>query len=95
MNRTRLGLILAAGALSAMMSVAAPFAHADKAAEHKIKSQCSEAGGTYTTVVKSNPNVKGSQRFSTCAYNDNEGNPYTDYYADGTYYGTRNGHPPT
>jgi hypothetical protein len=93
MNRTVLEII-AVAAVAAMMSVATPIANAEKLSEKTIKSECKDAGGTYTTVVKSNPNVKGSQRFSTCSYNDNEGNAYTDYYVDGTYSSTHKGHPP-
>jgi len=94
MNSRVLGMIAAATAVAALMSVATPVANAEKLSEKTIKSECKDAGGTYTTVVKGNPNVKGSQRFSTCSYNDNEGNAYTDYYVDGTYSSTHKGHPP-
>ena len=94
MNSTLISLIAAATAIGALMSVATPIAAADKISEKTIKSECKDAGGTYTTVVKSGPMTKGSQRFSTCAYKDNEGNAYTDYYVDGTYSSTHKGHPP-
>jgi hypothetical protein len=92
MRSTVLEIIAAATAVAALMSVATPIANAEKLSEKTIKSECKDAGGTYTTVVKGDSN--GSQRFSTCAYNDNEGNAYTDYYVDGTYSSTHKGHPP-
>ena len=51
--------------------------------ESTIKSECADAGGTYSTVVK------GSFRYSTCSYQDIDGNGYTDYYLNGSYYSTR------
>jgi hypothetical protein len=72
----------AAIALGAVFAATAPIAHAEKISEKTIKSECSSAGGTYSSVVK------GGTRFSTCDYKDNEGNGYRDYYADGSYYST-------
>jgi hypothetical protein len=85
MKRVRLGSILASAVVSvgAIAALTAPAAHADKIPEKQIKSECADAGGTYTTTVQ------GGTRFSTCTYKDNEGNKFRDYYADGGYYSTR------
>ena len=85
MQLSRLGALSAAAAIAvgAVITAAAPIANAEKISEKTIKSECSSAGGSYSTVVK------GGTRFSTCDYKDNEGNGYRDYYADGSYYSTR------
>ncbi|HKP41098.1 hypothetical protein [Mycobacterium sp.] len=85
MHRSRFVSFASAAAISlgAVFAATAPIAHAEKIPEKTIKSECSSAGGTYTSVVK------GGTRFSTCDYKDNEGNGYRDYYADGSYYSTR------
>lgn len=85
MRLSRLGTLTAAGAiaLGALVSATAPIANAEKINEKTIKSECSSAGGSYTTTVKQ------GMRFSTCDYKDNEGNGYRDYYANGEYYSTR------
>jgi spore coat protein U-like protein len=85
MPLSRLGALTAAGAIAfgALVSATAPIANAEKISEKTIKSECSSAGGTYTSIVK------GGTRFSTCDYRDNEGNGFRDYYADGSYYSTR------
>jgi len=85
MHASRLGALTAATAIAfgALISATAPIANAEKISEKTIKSECSSAGGSYSTVVK------GGTRFSTCDYKDNEGNGYRDYYADGSYYSTR------
>jgi hypothetical protein len=84
--RTRflIGASLAAVALAtgAMSSVASPVAHAKPISEKTIKKECKDAGGTYGTTVKQ------GTRFSTCSYNDIDGDNYVDYYADGNYYST-------
>jgi hypothetical protein len=85
MAYSRLGTLTAAGAIAfaALISATAPIANAEKISEKTIKSECSSAGGSYTSVVKQ------GMRFSTCSYKDNEGNGFRDYYADGSYYSTR------
>jgi hypothetical protein len=85
MHASRLGSLTAAAAVAfgALISATAPIANAEKISEKTIKSECSSAGGSYSSVVK------GGTRFSTCDYKDNEGNGYRDYYADGSYYSTR------
>ena len=85
MRLSRLSALTAAGAVAigALISATAPIANAEKINEKTIKSECSSAGGSYTSVVK------GGTRFSTCDYKDNEGNGYRDYYANGEYYSTR------
>ena len=85
MHASRLGALTAATAIAfgALISATAPIANAEKINEKTIKSECSSAGGTYTSVVK------GGTRFSTCDYKDNEGNGFRDYYANGSYYSTR------
>jgi hypothetical protein len=85
MHASRLGSLTAAAAVAfgALISATAPVANAEKNSEETIKSECSSAGGSYSSVVK------GGTRFSTCDYKDNEGNGYRDYYADGSYYSTR------
>jgi hypothetical protein len=85
MQLSRVGALSAATAiaLGALLSATAPIANAEKISEKTIKSECSSAGGSYTSVVK------GGTRFSTCDYKDNEGNGFRDYYADGSYYSTR------
>lgn len=85
MGLSRLSALTAAGAIAfgALFSATAPIANAEKITEKTIKSECSSAGGTYTTTVK------GGTRFSTCDYKDNEGNGFRDYYNNGTYYSTR------
>lgn len=85
MGLSRLSALTAAGAIAfgALISATAPIANAEKITEKTIKSECSSAGGTYTTTVK------GGTRFSTCDYKDNEGNGFRDYYNNGTYYSTR------
>ena len=75
--------VVAAAAMGALLTLTAPVAHAEKLSEKTIKSDCSSAGGTYTTTTKEGP------RFSTCTYKDNEGNKFRDYYQDGGYYSTR------
>ena len=82
---SRLATLTAAGAIAfaALISATAPIANAEKVSEKTIKSECSSAGGSYTSVVKQ------GMRFSTCSYKDNEGNGFRDYYADGSYYSTR------
>ena len=85
MHASRLGALTAdtSIAFGALISATAPIANAEKISEKTIKSECSSAGGSYSSVVK------GGTRFSTCDYKDNEGNGYRDYYADGSYYSTR------
>jgi hypothetical protein len=85
MALSRLGTLTAAGAIAfaALISATAPIANAEKVSEKTIKSECSSAGGSYTSVVKQ------GMRFSTCTYKDNEGKGFRDYYADGSYYSTR------
>lgn len=85
MHASRLGALTAAAAIAfgALISATAPIANAEKVSEKTIKSECSSAGGSYSSVVK------GGTRFSTCDYKDNEGNGYRDYYANGSYYSTR------
>lgn len=85
MPLSRLGALTAAGAIAfgALVSATVPIANAEKISEKTIKSECSSAGGTYTSIVK------GGTRYSTCDYKDNEGNGFRDYYADGSYYSTR------
>jgi hypothetical protein len=79
---------LAAGAFAAgALALTAPAANAQPIGEKTIKSECKDAGGTYSTAVKGNQSL-GFTRFSACTYKDNEGNPSTDYYANGEYYGT-------
>ena len=80
---------IAAGAIAAgALTLTAPAAHADKIPEKTIKSECKDAGGSYTT------SKSGGSRFSACSYKDNEGNQSTDYYMDGGYYSTKPGGPP-
>ena len=85
MRLSRLSALTAAGAIAfgALISATAPIANAEKITEKTIKSECSSAGGSYSTTVK------GGTRFSTCDYKDNEGNGYRDYYNNGEYYSTR------
>jgi len=85
MHASRLGALTAdtSIAFGALISATAPIANAEKISEKTIKSECSSAGGSYSSVVK------GGTRFSTCDYKDNEGNGYRDYYANGSYYSTR------
>ena len=85
MRITRIGALSTAAAigLGVLISATAPVANAEKINEKTIKSECSSAGGSYSTTVK------GGMRFSTCDYKDNEGNGYRDYYANGEYYSTR------
>jgi hypothetical protein len=84
MRLSRIGVLTTAAtiAVSALLSVTAPVANAEKIPEKTIKSECKSAGGTYSSVVK------GGTRFSTCDYKDIGGNGYRDYYADGEYYST-------
>jgi hypothetical protein len=67
----------------AMVTVAGAPASALRISEKTIRSECKNAGGTYSTVV-----YQGT-RFSTCTYQDYYGDWYRDYYADGEYYSTR------
>ena len=85
MRLSRFSALTAASAVAfgAVISATAPIANAEKINEKTIKSECSSAGGSYSTTVK------GGTRFSTCDYKDNEGNGYRDYYNNGEYYSTR------
>jgi hypothetical protein len=85
MELSRLSALAAAGvmAFGALISATAPIANAEKINEKTIKSECSSAGGSYTSITKN------GSRFSTCTYKDNEGNGFRDYYENGTYYSTR------
>lgn len=66
-------------ALGAFLATASA-AEAQPIKESTIKSECKDAGGTYST------SVKGGTRFSTCSYRDISGDLNVDYYANGEYY---------
>ena len=90
MRRLPLRSLVGAGVLAtAALVLAAPAASAKPIAESTIRSECRAAGGTYMSTVLSLPDGSGSMRFSTCQYQDISGNRYTDYYAGGEYYSTR------
>ena len=81
MNIPRLRSILAAAAMTvAALTLSAPAANAgEKIPEKTIKSECKEAGGTYSTTVE------GSNRHSSCTYKDIKGNGWVDMYTNGKY----------
>jgi hypothetical protein len=71
---------IAFGVLSAVM---APAAQAQPISETTIKSECKQAGGTYSTA-----NAGADMRWSGCTYKAADGTTYTDNYANGNYTGT-------
>jgi hypothetical protein len=85
LKRCLVGAVITAGAIAvgATMTVTAPAAHAQRLSENTIKSECKEAGGTYSTEA-----TKSGIRNSTCTYMDIDGDSWTDYYLDGEYEGT-------
>ena len=68
-------------ASTAMMSTIAT-AEAKPIKETTIKSECKDAGGTYSS------GTLAGDRLSYCRYRDNEGNPHVDGYINGEYTGT-------
>jgi hypothetical protein len=75
--------LMAAGVIAlGAMSATPPIANAAPQTEAQIKQGCKEAGGSYAT------STSNGHRYSACAYNDINGDPYTDTYTDGTYTGT-------
>ena len=87
-KQSRVTTLIGAGAmaLGALMAATAPTANAEKIPENTIRHECQDVGGTYNTVVKGSKSI-GFTRFSTCTYRDSKGTQYTDYYADGEWYG--------
>jgi hypothetical protein len=84
MRRPNFRSLLMTGAITAgLLAVLAPTASAEPISETTIKSECSSAQGSYTTTVK------GGHRYSACTYADIDGDVWVDYYADGSYYGTK------
>ena len=76
-------VVLAAAAISVgMLAVGAPLAAAKPLSENTIKSECKDAGGTYSTGTS-----KGG-RLSQCVYTDISGGMHVDLYKNGVYTGT-------
>lgn len=87
-GRIAAATMLAAGAAAAAMLFAAADANAQPVKpipENTIKSECKEAGGTYST---SPPNKQHSKRWSECKYKDGDGNMVKDLYVNGVPWGT-------
>jgi hypothetical protein len=74
---------VAAAMTVATLTLSTPAASAEeKIPEKTIKSECKEAGGTYSTTVE------GGTRQSSCAYKDIKGDGWIDLYTNGKYVGT-------
>lgn len=74
-------LVGAAIAVAALFGATAQ-AGAEPIEESTIKSECTSAGGAYTTVGK------GKNRLSSCTYTDIDGDKWVDDYVGGNYTGT-------
>ncbi|MDT5013751.1 MAG: hypothetical protein QOH57_5368 [Mycobacterium sp.] len=83
MIRDRVCAGIAAGLLvaGAMLSPAA--ASAQPVSNSTLEKECKKAGGTWESV----PDGHGGTE-SSCAYRDNDGNKFRDFYKNGKYVGT-------
>ena len=83
----RAGTLVATGGIvlgSLVLTASGASAESNKPIkESTIKSECKSAGGTYGSKT-----VEGTN-FSACHYKDNEGNGFSDFYLNGSYYSTR------
>ena len=91
MNRSRVGAVLAGGAIAvgAMLTLTAPAANAKTFSEETIQTFCHVRGGTYYThlVIPKDAFAVGT-RYSTCHYTNLLGHQVRDDYTDGKYTGT-------